>query len=160
MTGRSKAFIAALAIIAVGTCVLISNMYFFNPLLFRRNEITYLPWSWYKKPLQIEYFVREEDGWKSIKSTETAEIRQLFRELHKGLQPVPVKPDDHDRLSIWIAIRRVQDGVVLLALEGYEDSPYFMVRDNVPVELSDSLMELLQKRLTDARKTAAPTASK
>ncbi len=162
MTVKGKGCIAVLAIAAIAGYVFISNVYFFNPLLFRRNEITYLPWSWYKNPLQIEYCVLDEDGWRFTKSTDADEIRDFFRELQKGISQTSETPDNQDRASVWVAVRRLDDGVVLLALKGHEDGKRFMVQDNVPVQLSDSLRSLLQNRLSEARSSVSsnPPAAK
>ncbi|EPZ42468.1 hypothetical protein N007_14885 [Alicyclobacillus acidoterrestris ATCC 49025] len=50
---RLISFGFVLLIVAALLGTYIHDKYFFNPLTFRNNDILYLPWKWYTKPLSV-----------------------------------------------------------------------------------------------------------
>lgn len=145
-------------IVAAGTVAIVSLLYlnqlfFFTPLAYKHCAAAHLPWTWYKNPLQLEYGVLDEDGWKFTKVTDKDEIKKIFVELSHCVQE-PVSDELEiagDGPPVWFGIRRLTDGAVLLSAEGLEDSPYFQVRDLATIYLTPELQTLLDTRLKQAR---------
>ena len=141
-----------LAILAV-TCLYVSSVFVFNPFTFRPSELINLPWSWYRGPLQVEYGVLEEGGWRFVKVADTSEARALFRELTRSSPEIYGPPDVSDAQGrpVWFGIRRVSDGAVLLDAKGSEGSDMFLLRGQIAVSITPALLELLSTRLPTTR---------
>lgn len=145
--------IVAVCAVAVAGLIYLNQHFFFSPFAYKRCTAAYLPWAWYKNPLQLEYGVLDDDGWKFAKITDEAEIRKVFAELSRCAEE-PVSGDmdiSGEGAPVWFGIRRLADGAVLLSAEGIEDSPYFMVRDLATIRLNPELRDLLASRLQQAR---------
>lgn len=134
------------------TLLYASRCFFFSPLAYRRCAAAYLPWTWYKNPLQLEYGVLDEDGWKFAKIMDDGEIHMVFDELSYCAQQ---SVDDYaaagDGAQVWFGVRRLSDGAILLSAEGWEHSPYFQIKDLATICLTQKLQELLANRLKQAR---------
>ncbi len=121
--------------------------------MHKRYAAAHLPWTWYKNPLQLEYGVLDDDGWKFTKVTDKNEIKKVFTELSRCLtEPVNGDPPQQEESSpVWFGIRRLCDGMVLLSAEGWESNPYFHIRDLATLCLTPELQALLTARLQQAR---------
>lgn len=150
---RSPWAIVAACAITVASLLYLNQHFFFSPLAYKRCTAAFLPWAWYKNPLQLEYGVLDDDGWKFTKITDEQEIRKVFAELSRCAEE---SVGDNVEITgegppVWFGVRRLTDGVVLLSAEGMEDSPYFLVRDLATICLSSELQTLLTNRLQQAR---------
>jgi len=147
---RAPWLIVGLCLTALAGTVYLSCSYFFNPLTFKQNEVTHLPWRWYKNPLQLEYAVLDEDGWKMITVTDHAEIGLVFRELQNGAKQAPTGGEPAGR-QVWLGVRRQTDGAILLSVTGQEQASTCQIADETCVILTDRLQQLLEQRLQQAR---------
>ncbi|HBK86425.1 MAG TPA: hypothetical protein DDZ53_10385, partial [Firmicutes bacterium] len=130
MPRRKRIFtVLVTACVVAVTLLYASRCFFFSPSTYRRCAAAYLPWTWYKNPLQLEYGVLDEDGWKFTKTTDKSEIHTVFTELSLSVQQ---SVGDHatagDGAQVWFGVRRLSDGAILLSAEGLEHSPYFQVK--------------------------------
>lgn len=143
----------AMATVVIAALVYFQRCYFFDPFSHRRYAAAHLPWTWYKNPLQLEYGVLDDEGWKFIHVTDRDEIKKVFAELSRCAEK-PVEgnqPPSEGGSPIWFGIRRLSDGLILLSAEGLENNPYFHVRDLATVCLSSDLQTLIATRLKQAR---------
>lgn len=153
---RQKKHFFAVGVIctaAVLGYLLINQNFFFTPLAHKKCNAAYLPWAWYKNPLQLEYGVLDEDGWKFTKITEKAEIETIFSELSICAEEPLENPQERVDAGcpVWFGVRRLTDGAVLLSAEGSEHCPFYQVRDIATVRLTPKLQDLLAARLRQAR---------
>jgi hypothetical protein len=143
--------------------VYLSGTFVFNPLTFRQDDVVHLPWSWYRTPLQVEYGVLEEEGWRFIRLSDVGEIRSVYAQLQKAAiaRTKPDNPADNDQgKEVWFGIRRLSDGAVLLDAKGREGSKNYMLRGGVvAVNLTSELEHLLRERLRLARQAATEAVS-
>lgn len=74
-------------IIVCGIFIYFQRTYFFSPITFRSNNVLYLPFKWYKNPLQVQV-VKLNLGNPSSNVGYTTfdpnQIRFVIRELEKG----------------------------------------------------------------------------
>lgn len=128
--------------------------YFFNPITFRSNAVLNLPWQSYRNPLQLEYAVLDDDGWKITTTSDPAEIDLVFRELSRGETVSELPPQPGSR-PIWFGVRRQSDGTMLLSIDGQEDCDSCRLESDRAIRLTAELQELLDRRLAEARNVAA-----
>jgi hypothetical protein len=109
--------ISALAILS-SVFIYFQQRYFFNPLTFRKNNVLYLPFKWYKKPLQIqvaEIKLNSSSRAKGYTTFDPHEIRFVVRELEKG--KVVKRPTYSDTetavLHIWLRSGSKSDSPIL-----------------------------------------------
>lgn len=146
---RGRLAAGALLIMIGAACAYGSTLFVFNPFTYRTNDVTNMPWSFYRGPLQVEYGVLEEGGWRFARIVDTAEARALFRELSRsslGHSEHEAAADSFGR-HVWFGVRRVSDGAVLLDAKGREGGDTFLLRGQVAVSVTPALLELLSARL-------------
>ncbi len=146
---------ALLACIAFGTYAYIGHAYFFNPFTFQQDDVTYLPWSWYTSPMQVEYLVHGLPQ-RFLIVTDEDEVRTLFRLLKEDAATTPrdswTNPPDAPQ-GWGVAIRTESEGIILQAdgFVGVDDVVVLSLNDRqVLVHLSDELRKLVQQRLNQA----------
>lgn len=84
---RAHLLLSVFALLVVaGTIAYIHSTYFFNPLTFRQNRVLYLPFKFYKNPLQIQ--VTEIDTTHSTAFRYTTfnpkDVQFVLSQLEKG----------------------------------------------------------------------------
>lgn len=131
--------------------------FFFNPITFKRDEVTYLPWSWYKNPLVLEYLVDDGNhpGWKVYDVTDSAEIKYIFSELKRA----PVV--DYDISEQTYSIKRVyirqydpkahgpenQKGTILLGVHFQDNHIARLKTDHdTHIEVTEEFIQFLEER--------------
>lgn len=143
-----------IAIAIVSGFVLLNMNYFYNPLTFKKDHITYLEWDWYKKPLVLEYSVLDiEEGWKVYKVNDQREVKFVFDELKKSPFNYDEKFEMTDEIKELI-IRSDNKSIVLIVREKADTT--FQVNNNTPnlqIDLTEDLMKLFNKRFSQARDT-------
>jgi hypothetical protein len=126
--------------------------FFFNPLTFHKDDVTYLPWSWYKSPLRLEYVDQSTNQVRMRTVDDQAEVRRVFAELKRGLgatQDGSARPGN----PFVVAIRLAPDGYDVLFVYGTIGSNAASLgndKGRVPVLLSDDLLRLMEQRLAEA----------
>jgi hypothetical protein len=99
---RKRIFII-LTIIALLFCTTfyIHSKYFFNPITFKEDNITYLPFTWYQKPMIYSYRSLVNNKIKGENIERDKDISFIYRELKKSkiIGPIqlnngaePIKP--------------------------------------------------------------------
>jgi hypothetical protein len=159
MAKRGFWLLTGLVALTVLVITYLHYTYFFNPITFRHSGVTYLPWQCYKNPLQLEYAVLDEDGWKMTTTSDQTEIDLVFQELRCGQDAGNNAVPQAEGRQIWFAVRRLGDGAILLSAEGWESSTVCTVNDLTAVTLSERLQRLLQERIQEARSVAAKRQS-
>ena len=157
MLKRFLIFVFILALLAGGAFYFINKSFLYNPLTFKKDEVTHDSWIEYKKPLEITYYVIKRGGRESIVITDPEEIRLVFEELKEGVKYKVAVDKDKPLLSVLeksgrkmaIAITRLSDDSVLFTGTGYEESGLVSGR-RVFIEFTDNLERLLKKRLDEA----------
>jgi hypothetical protein len=149
---KKRYILLILCVAIVSGFILLNTSYFYNPLTFEKDHITYLEWDWYKKPLVLEYSVLEnEEGWKIFKINDQKEVKFVFNQLKKS----PFIHDEEFESSDGIrelVIRSNSGGIVLRVRQKSDNT--FQVKNNTPnlyIDLTEDLMELLDKRFNQAR---------
>ncbi|MRH41645.1 hypothetical protein GH741_03030 [Aquibacillus halophilus] len=149
--------VGLLLLVTLGTgWYYISQNYFFNPITFEKDNVTYLDWSFYQNPLQIDYMVRNENHkWETTSIREKEEIHYVFNKL-KEANPLFNKDLEFDQneTKIKILIRHMKSeskGSVLLGAEGTTEI-LFLHPTNPEnpgaVEITGQLKELINKRIS------------
>lgn len=153
MEQRKKVLITSLIVIVVLLGFFINTKYFFNPILYKKDNITYLPWNWYTNPMSIEYNSLDlisSYGWKTIKIKDKQEINLVFEELKKSEQISEYKTVNSKILN-EIIIRPSNDSVVLDAFI-YDNGKIARVNSTGTfVRLTSKLTELVNKRMKEAK---------
>jgi hypothetical protein len=80
-----KLIYVTLVLLAIFGCVYVYLNYFFNPLTFRQDDVTYLSWGNYTRLVQVEYLLFDETGCKKKTVTNEAEVQRVFDQLKQGL---------------------------------------------------------------------------
>ncbi len=146
------------AVVATACALLYSSAIFvFNPLTFSQDDVVYLPWSWYKAPLQLEYGVLDDHGWHFVRVSDVQEIRSVYAELRKALATTAPLSGQHDCRgnSVWFGVRRLKDGAVLLDVKGHEGAGSFTIQGGkVSIILTPALHQLLLERIELARQSS------
>jgi hypothetical protein len=127
--------------------------YFFNPITFKKDHVTYLPWSWYENPLTIEYMVLGKEGWLIKKVDERKEVKFVIDELKDS--PVIQDPEREEYKTSDNTIRRIMlrrgDDVILLEVsQEWEGNVYNLSHNQVFIKVSKELEELLMERFSQA----------
>lgn len=66
------------------TSMYIHSKYFFNTITFKKDNITYLPFSWYQKPMVYSYRSFTNNKVKGEKIENNKDISFIYRELKKS----------------------------------------------------------------------------
>jgi hypothetical protein len=132
------------ALLAAGLYV--RATYFFNPLTFEKNEVTYLPWTWYKRPLAVEFVLRDPKEVRQI--SDEARVRKTVDELRRGLRSGTLKDSCASKEAGRSFTLLLQSpGATLLHLKGCENDNVVVLQSNsgnVPITLTSELKALLQ----------------
>ncbi|OIJ20119.1 hypothetical protein BKP45_10040 [Anaerobacillus alkalidiazotrophicus] len=138
-----------ISIFLIGTLAYITTTYYFNPITFKKDDVTYLEWSWYKKPLTLEYLVLEGDDWKVKYIDDENEIKFVFDELKKS--PIIYNFEIEYKSEIREVIVRSGDGGILLRVRQEWAGDKFILKHNMTyLELTDDLIELFDNRFLQA----------
>jgi hypothetical protein len=146
-------------LIIVVSVIFINHIYFFNPITFQKDKITYLPWYWYKKPLQVEYLVSGEK-WKTYIVQDSSEVKFVISELKKSSQinqQQATSDTEGNKAMITVEIRQLQDGknapgIILLQAQGYEGSSIIRTgRKMESFKITNDLKNLIVKRVKQAK---------
>ncbi|MGI6358766.1 MAG: hypothetical protein ACOX2K_08775 [Bacillota bacterium] len=151
MVKRGLWWLAIGSLTVAAAALYLHYAYFFSPFTFVQSAVTHLPWQWYRNPLQVEYAVLEEDGWRILTIEDRAEIDLLFSELQAGLGAVDAATLSVEGKPIWFGVRRQKDGAILLSVNGCEQGTACQVAENTYVALTERLQQLLSQRLQQAR---------
>ena len=113
---RKKGIIIALilAILGIGTYFYIRSTYFFSPIFFKTDSITYLPFYEYKRPMTYQYYSYKNNKVKGDIKDGEDDISFIYDELKKSkiIGPGVIIdskkyniPDEYiGELSIWSSI--------------------------------------------------------
>jgi hypothetical protein len=154
---KAKVTICILVVSVISICI--NHIYFFNPITFQQDKITYLPWHSYKNSLQVEYLV---SGEKQEKFTvqDSSEVKFVFEELKKSSpinQHQVTRDTEENKAMITVEIRQVQEGknapgIILLHAQGYEGSSSIRTgRMMESFKITDDLRNLIEKRINLAK---------
>jgi hypothetical protein len=156
LTQRKKILIAC-SIVLIALVVLsglfINNKYFFNPILYKKDNITYLNWTWYTNPLSIEYDslkIGSSQGWKTIKIKDKQEIKIVFEELKKSEQ-IPEYKNIDLKLLHEVIIRPSNGSVVLDVFIDGGGKFAKLNSSNTFLKLTDKLTKLVNKRMKETK---------
>jgi hypothetical protein len=140
-----------ISIFLIGTLVYINTTYYFNPIIFKKDEVTYLDWNWYKNPLTLEYLVLENDGWKVKYVDDVKEIKFVFSQLKKSTIIYSPEIEYKSDIEIREVLVRSEDRGILLRVRQEWDGSKFVLKHNMTyLELTDDLIELFEKRFLQA----------
>lgn len=123
----------------------VRQTYFFNPFTFKQDEITHLSWTWYKRPVTIDYVLWDPKEVRVIDSP--SQIHQVIRELRNGLhrQTTGTSCASEEAGPRYALYLQGKDAT-LMSLQGCKHDGVVMLstpRGDVPVVLSDELRALL-----------------
>ena len=81
------------AVLLLSTSLYVHSKYFFNPLTFKEDNITYLPFSWYEKPMKYSYVSFVNGNIKGENIEREKDIKFIYAELKKSkiIGPVQLK---------------------------------------------------------------------
>lgn len=150
MARRGPWLILGLCLTAILLITYLNYSFFFNPFTFKQSAVTHLPWQWYRNPLQLEYAVLDDDGWKMVTTADRSEIDLVFRELQRGVEQSATCSEPNGR-QVWLGVRRQADGAILLSVKGQEQGMTCQVEEETNIILTERLQRLLQERLQQAR---------
>jgi hypothetical protein len=147
-----KLIYVILVLLAIFGCVYVYLNYFFNPLTFRQDDVTYLSWGNYTRLVQVEYLLFDETGCKKKTVTNEAEVQRVFDQLKQGLtlvQSADKLNEQQGRLNL--VIRRLDDEAIVLNVEGFAgQGQVTLSHNNRRVELTEDLKQLIAERLAQA----------
>jgi hypothetical protein len=147
-----KLIYVTLVLLAIFGCVYVYLNYFFNPLTFRQDDVTYLSWGNYTRLVQVEYLLFDETGCKKKTVTNEAEVQRVFDQLKQGLtlvQSADKLNEQQGRLNL--VIRRLDDEAIVLNVEGFAgQGQVTLSHNNRRVELTEDLKQLIAERLAQA----------
>jgi hypothetical protein len=147
-----KLIYVTLVLLAIFGCVYVYLNYFFNPLTFRQDDVTYLSWGDYTRLVQVEYLLFDETGCKKKTVTNEAEVQRVFDQLKQGLtlvQSADKLNEQQGRLNL--VIRRLDDEAIVLNVEGFAgQGQVTLSHNNRRVELTEDLKQLIAERLAQA----------
>lgn len=94
---RVSVWVSAIAVVAVvaGAAIYDHSTYFFKPLTFRNTNVLYLPYQWYKKPMEIEvdYMPLSSARGVAYRTADPSQLRFVIDQLEKGqIVPQPTYP--------------------------------------------------------------------
>lgn len=83
---QSLLALATVVVIGCGAALYYHQTYFFNPLTFQNNNVVYLPFRWYKNPMQMQVWGTETPSSASVIYTtfDKTQIRFVLKELESG----------------------------------------------------------------------------
>ena len=81
------------------TSLYIHSKYFFNPITFKKDNITYLPFSWYEKPMMYSYESLTNKNISSENIQSDKDINFIYRELKKSKIIGPIQLENGTELS-------------------------------------------------------------
>lgn len=152
--------------IVCGVFIYFQRTYFFNPLTFWNNNVLYLPFNWYKKPLQVQVVELNLGSLSSDVSYTTFDpnqIRFVVRELEKGsVVQRPAYPDTQNAIiHIWLRSGSKPDSSILqdafIQLPAHSDVAQIYTEDsNHAFPEYISLTQELQKWVANVLKQATP----
>jgi hypothetical protein len=149
-----KLIYVTLVLLAIFGSIYVYFNYFFNPLTFRQDNITYLSWSDYTRPVQVEYLLFDEKGCKKKTVNNEAEVQRVFDQLKQGLTLVPSadKLNEQKRgRKVTLVVRRLDDEATVLNVEGFAgQGQVTLSHNNRRMELTEDLKRLIDERLTQA----------
>lgn len=132
------------ALLAAGLYV--RATYFFNPLPFKKDEVTHLPWTWYRRPMAVDFVLRDPKEVRRI--TDEAQVRTAVDGLRKGLRSGSLKDSCVGKEAGRPFDLILQSpGATLLYAKGCENDDLVVLQTNsgnVPITLSGELRALLQ----------------
>jgi hypothetical protein len=147
-----KLIYVTLVLLAIFGCVYVYLNYFFNPLTFRQDDVTYLSWGNYTRLVQVEYLLFDETGCKKKTVTNEAEVQRVFDQLKQGLtlvQSADKLNEQQGRLNL--VIRRLDDEAIVLNVVGFAgQGQVTLSHNNRRVELTEDLKQLIAERLAQA----------
>lgn len=147
---KKRLILLLLGIAIFSGFIFINSNYFYSPLTFKKDHITYLEWDWYKKPLVLEYSVLEEEGWKVFEINDQKEVGFVFDQLKES--PFSYQEDFKSSDIIReLIIRSNNESIVLRVRQ--KDNKIFEVKNNTPdlyIEVTEELKELFDKRFKEA----------
>ncbi|RXJ04394.1 hypothetical protein DS745_03140 [Anaerobacillus alkaliphilus] len=129
--------------------------YFFNPLTFKKDDVTYLPWSWYENPLTIEYMVLEDEGWQGKIVDDGSEVKFVIDQLKSS--PVIQDADREeyqtsDNIIRLIVLRRGDDAILLEVRQEWEGNVFYFTHNRVFVKVTEELEMLFEERFSQVEK--------
>jgi hypothetical protein len=147
-----KLIYVILVLLAIFGCVYVYLNYFFNPLTFRQDDVTYLSWGDYTRLVQVEYLLFDETGCKKKTVTNEAEVQRVFDQLKQGLTLVPSADKLNEQQGgLNLVIRRLDDEAIVLNVEGFAgQGQVTLSHNNRRVELTEDLKQLIAERLAQA----------
>jgi hypothetical protein len=147
-----KLIYVTLVLLAIFGCVYVYLNYFFNPLTFRQDDVTYLSWGNYTRLVQVEYLLFDETGCKKKTVTNEAEVQRVFDQLKQGLTLVPSADKLNEQQGgLNLVIRRLDDEAIVLNVEGFAgQGQVTLSHNNRRVELTEDLKQLIAERLAQA----------
>jgi hypothetical protein len=147
-----KLIYVTLVLLAIFGCVYVYLNYFFNPLTFRQDDVTYLSWGDYTRLVQVEYLLFDETGCKKKTVTNEAEVQRVFDQLKQGLTLVPSADKLNEQQGgLNLVIRRLDDEAIVLNVEGFAgQGQVTLSHNNRRVELTEDLKQLIAERLAQA----------
>ncbi|HZW82813.1 MAG TPA: hypothetical protein VFF14_05210 [Candidatus Deferrimicrobium sp.] len=153
MQNRKLIYVILVSLVIFGSLYVHFN-YFFNPLTFRQNDVTYLSWGDYTRPIQVEYLLFDDKGCKKKSVTNEAEVQRVFDQLKKGfnyVQSTDKLNEQQGGRKVDLTIRRLDDGAVVLYVEGIAGQDIVTLsHNNRRVELTEDLKRLIAERLAQA----------
>jgi hypothetical protein len=81
---RKVVIIILILLIPIIVSIYIHKKYFFNPITFKQDSITYLPFTWYEKPLTYSYISRTNGKIKGKNIKNDKDINFMYKELKKS----------------------------------------------------------------------------
>lgn len=158
---KSKKYVVILGPLFIIMILLINKFYFFNPILFKEDYITNLPWADYRNPLVIEYAYTDfRTGWKVNEDGNQKEIRYIMQELKKSEvlhnynnNMYPYSNDELKKILIHAYSNKIITKQItvldLFVLE--EDKLGYVSTSHTYIKLSDNLLKLLVNRINEAK---------
>jgi len=137
--------------VLVITLLLLAGFYIraafvFNPLTFTKDEITDLPWTWYKQPVVFELVMRDPKEVRRI--SDEAQVRHVIDEFRKGLRSGALEDSCANTESGRPFDLLLQSQTAtLLQVKGCENDDVVALQTNdgdVPIALSSNLKAILQ----------------
>lgn len=145
---RNKFFfiIVVLSAIMLITISYIHQNYLFNPLTFKRSDMIPLKWKAYKLPMDIEYFViNEEAGWiYSDRISDVSEIRKVYSLL------ITARKTEESPKGYKYGFTVRSNGEVLHQFVGIEGCKCISPFSNNYYEIPIELYELIHKRVKES----------
>jgi hypothetical protein len=157
---RRKSVLMAISLFLIGTALVtayVHDKYFFNPLTFRNDDVLYLPWKWYTKPLNMQIFELVPSANKLVEIKDPIQIKYVISELEKGstIKSIPFKELNHPPTDPAYGIYiRTETSVVLQSVHLYPKEKMASIwtqhgnlAENEFISLTPGLLEYVKKQL-------------